>query len=216
MIQNKKAFSLVELLTALAIIMTLVAIGATNYQKSVNKTKMKEAKTSLSYIYSSQMAFHTSWDGYHENLVSIGAIPSGPYIYDVGFGKDADIKSDYGTLDNYPLVNSQNVIDISACTSFFQVCNRDCFSEIQSRVGESYKKFFPQSNTCSVKTNCTLHDFKSSSCKVFIPSKVESIIKQSSAKQDSFIAVAVTEMNSLDVWSINEKGIPKHENDGSK
>ncbi|MBC6415843.1 MAG: hypothetical protein GDA46_05575 [Bdellovibrionales bacterium] len=75
--------------------------------------------------------------------------------------------------------------------------------------------FFSNRNTCSVKTNCTLHDFKSSSCNVFIPSNVESTIKQSSAKQDSFTAVAITEMKSLDVWSINEDGILTHENDGS-
>ncbi|MBC6415462.1 MAG: type II secretion system protein [Bdellovibrionales bacterium] len=215
MIKTKKAFSLLELLTALAIIMTLVAIAVTNYQKSVNKTKMKEAKTSLSYIYSSQLSFHNSWLGYHENLVSIGAIPSGPYIYDVGFGKEATLKSNYGKLDNYPLVNSKDVINTKACTNFFQICNGECFSAVQSNVGNPYTGFFSNRNTCSVKTNCTLHDFQGF-CNVGLSSDVKSKITQSEAKENSFTAVAITEMNSLDVWSINEDGILTHENDGSE
>ena len=75
--------------------------------------------------------------------------------------------------------------------------------------------FFSNRNTCSVKTNCTLHDFQGS-CNVGLSSDVKSKITQSEAKENSFTAVAITEMKSLDVWSINEKGIPKHENDGSK
>ncbi|MBC6415994.1 MAG: hypothetical protein GDA46_06370 [Bdellovibrionales bacterium] len=49
-----------------------------------------------------------------------------------------------------------------------------------------------------------------------LPSRVKSKINQSSADKDSFTGVAITEMNSLDVWSINKKGISKHENDGSR
>jgi len=83
-------------------------------------------------------------------------------------------------------------------------------------INVTYTGFFSNRNICSVKINCTLHDFPSSCNVLDLPLSIKLKNRQSEPKENSFTAVAITEMNSLDVWSINENGILTHENDGSE
>ena len=82
---QKQGYSLIELLTATSIVGVLSVVGVKSYQGQTNKARSAEAKHSLSYIYTAEANFKSSWDTYHENLMLIGAAPSGSYHYDVGF-----------------------------------------------------------------------------------------------------------------------------------
>ena len=226
-IRNKQAFSLIELLTTVGIVGTLSVVGIKSYQKQTNQAKTAIAKKSLSYVYSSERSFHNNWGGYHENLAAVGVIPSGPYLYDVGFGKNATIVSGlpgstYGSLVEYPRLNSQSILNIKECSNFKQICDgtaSGCIPKIRSRVGTSIggvstNTYFSASASCSVSSACLLNNFPASGCTV--SGTVSSTVNGAEATQNSFKAVATTKLKKVDVWSIDQTGNVKHENDGTQ
>ena len=100
-----KAFSLTELLVTLAIIGTLSVVGIRTYRNQLHTAKTAEAQQILSFIYSNERQFYNAWNTYHENLVLVGAAPSGNYRYDAGFTMKQVAHSD-GDLGNYPFEES--------------------------------------------------------------------------------------------------------------
>ena len=62
---DRKGFTLIELMVAIAIIGLLAAIAIPNFLKYEAKSKQSEAKLNLGSLGTSAEAFHTEMDTYH-------------------------------------------------------------------------------------------------------------------------------------------------------
>ena len=211
--QNSKAFSLTELLTTLGIVGVLAVVGIKSYQKQTNQAKTAEAKKSLAYVYSAERSFYNNWGGYHENLAAVGAAPTGSYNYDVGFGKHTPLNGTYGSLVNYPTVTSKDVLNVRECTTFKQICDGDCLSTIAGSVGSGYEAYFnPGSglaNPYHAKADCEV------TSAVLLKAYTGSLAS-SGAGENNFRALATGQLKSRDIWSIDEKSVVNHEEDGTQ
>ena len=205
---QNKAFSLIELLTTVSIIGVLSVIGIRSYQTQTNKAKTAEARHSLSYIYSAEQNFKASWDTYHENLIAIGATPSGTYSYDIGFSKGVSLSKTDGYLANYP---GQEDLDKSDCSNFADICKTgagSCATALKTDSGTFIHFYFSGPGTYNAATNKL-------SCSV---TATERIADETGFEADSnsFTAGAVRVLKTKDVWSIDESRNIEHGTDGTQ
>ena len=220
--KRNKGFSLTELLTTVGIIGTLSVVGVRSFQSQTNKSKSAEAKHSLSFIYTAEENFKSAWGTYHENLLSIGAIPSGTFNYDIGFGKtnsaSSSISKTDGQLAAYPIPASLN---ITACTNFYQICsesaNNDCLAKTKTAVGSSYQQYFDTAGSYSLATNCEVPASSSDTwlLKNYVGSG-NAAETHSKAGATSFKAFATGKLKNTDVWSINQLRSVEHLLDGTQ
>lgn len=83
---NNKGFTLVELMTVVAIIGALAALGVPQYKKMQRKAKRAEANMVLGVIASAEAAFYAEYNGYGTSMGGIGAeMDNDPQYYNVGF-----------------------------------------------------------------------------------------------------------------------------------
>lgn len=83
---NNKGFTLVELMTVVAIIGALAALGVPQYRKMQRKAKRAEASMALGVIASAEASFFAEYNGYGDNMGGIGAeMDNAPQYYNVGF-----------------------------------------------------------------------------------------------------------------------------------
>ena len=203
---QERGFSMVEMLTTVATVGVLSVVGVRSYQAQTNKARSAEAKHSLSYVYTAERNFVNSWGTYHENLVVIGAVPSSTYHYDVGFGKSVSLSKTEGSLGDYPLPDS---LDVPECTNFYQICEGNCTTQIQTRVGSSYSRYFEKSGggnpaVCTVTGGNYLKDYTGAQA------------SNADAKVSGFLALATSNLKSADVWSIDDQKTVVHEVDGTQ
>jgi type IV pilus assembly protein PilA len=84
--KNQRGFTLVELMTVVAIIGVLASVGVPQYRKIQRKAKRAEATLAMGVIASSEAAFFAEYNGYGDNLGGTGAeLESAPQNYNVGF-----------------------------------------------------------------------------------------------------------------------------------
>lgn len=85
-ITNQRGFTLVELMTVVAIIGVLASVGVPQYRKIQRKAKRAEATLALGVIASAEAAFYAEYSGYGANMGGIGAeLESAPKNYNIGF-----------------------------------------------------------------------------------------------------------------------------------
>jgi type IV pilus assembly protein PilA len=82
--ERSKGFTLIELMIVVAIIGILAAIAIPNFLRYQAKTKQSEAKTNLSAIFTSEVAYFGERDTYG-TVATIGWAPEGHtrYLYSV-------------------------------------------------------------------------------------------------------------------------------------
>ena len=207
-----KAFSLTELLVTLAIIGTLSVVGIKAYRGQLNKAKTAEAQQSLAYIYSNERQFHNTWDTYHENLIVIGAVPSGQYSYDAGFYSKSDKRQWWsdnsdGDLENYPM---KAFLKVERCQNFRDICNgQRCKVFLKRRAqGPEYEPFFDHITPCHVSGGLGVNKLNGQNN---LPDSSIDLVTD-----EVFKAYATAKLGgSNDVWSINEKQEIVHEIDGT-
>lgn len=87
-ITNKKGFTLVELMTTVAIVGTLAAVGVPQYRKFQRKAKRSEAQMLFGVIGVAEASFSSEYGVYGNNLPGIGVeLDSRPAVYQAGFTK---------------------------------------------------------------------------------------------------------------------------------
>ncbi|NBV51664.1 prepilin-type N-terminal cleavage/methylation domain-containing protein [bacterium] len=91
--KNQKGFTLVELMTTVAIVGALAAVGVPQYRKIQRKAKRAESTMALGVIASAEAAFYAEYDGYGTSMGGIGAeMEQAPRNYTVGFlGADCGV-----------------------------------------------------------------------------------------------------------------------------
>lgn len=83
---NQRGFTLVELMTVVAIIGVLASVGVPQYRKIQRKAKRAEAQLALGIIASAEAGFFAEYSGYGTNMGGIGAeLESAPKNYNIGF-----------------------------------------------------------------------------------------------------------------------------------
>ena len=83
---NNKGFTLVELMTVVAIIGALAALGVPQYKKMQRKAKRAESSMVLGVIASAEAAFYAEYNGYGNSMGGIGAeMDNDPQYYHAGF-----------------------------------------------------------------------------------------------------------------------------------
>ena len=193
-----------ELISAVGIASVMSVVGIRTYQSRTLKTRTAEAKTSLSFVYSSEILFKDNWETYHENLIAIGATPSGTYTYDVGFGKSASLSATDGNLERHALTSA---LSVRQCTNFKQICGGDCLTQTRSAVGTSFSSYFSAASAnCNVSGSLELKTWTGTG------SAAETNAK---AGEAAFKAFAIDNLDSDDVWSIDQERTITHELDGT-
>ena len=198
LLSKQAGYSMAELVTTAAVIGIISTVGIKSYQAQTNKARTAEAKQSLAYIYTSEQSFRDNWGAYHENLITVGAVPSGQYRYDVGFDSAAALSASDGDLGNYP---ETRLLSQNACTNFKQICSGSCSSAIIAAIGTGYSAY--GTAVCAVRSTALLSGTNRYS--------------NSAGKADSssFKALAVGQLKNRDVWSIDEDRTLEHVEDGT-
>lgn len=75
--KNNKGFSLIEVMTVVAIIAVVSLIAIPNYQRFQAKAKQANAKAELATMYGLEIAFNQEFGTYHSNPYFIGYTPDG-------------------------------------------------------------------------------------------------------------------------------------------
>jgi type IV pilus assembly protein PilA len=120
MLNNKKGFTLIELMIVVAIIGILAAIAIPNFMNYQCKAKQSEAKTVLGNIRVAQEAYRAEYDTYKGDTGPLGVTLKGKTRYAITFedmGTDtftakavaSDLNNDTWTIDqDGELTNSPN------------------------------------------------------------------------------------------------------------
>lgn len=69
---SKRAFTLLELILVVIILGILASLGLTNYTKTVEKSRIAEAKTILGQIRTAEEAYKLEYGGYTDSFSELG------------------------------------------------------------------------------------------------------------------------------------------------
>lgn len=93
-LKNQRGFTLVELMTTVAIVGALAAIGVPQYRKIQRKAKRAESTMALGVIASAEAAFFAEYNGYGNSMGGIGAeLENAPQHYNTGFLNNCTVET---------------------------------------------------------------------------------------------------------------------------
>lgn len=131
---NQRGFTLVELMTVVAIIGVLASVGVPQYRKIQRKARRAEAQLALGIIASAEAGFFAEYSGYGTNMGGIGAeLESAPKNYNVGFLDPATCAPDNDAVDQY-----------------FCLLNRDCATGSPETNAGAVPASFPGYQTAQI------------------------------------------------------------------
>ena len=94
--ENKRGFTLVELLVAMSIVTVLSAVTIPAYRNMRVQARTAEAKTHLSTLYLAEKSFFMQYGCYTSDVLVLGLKPEGELLYNVGFAMNV-----HGCSSNY-------------------------------------------------------------------------------------------------------------------
>ena len=137
---NKRGVSLMEVLTATAIIAILGSMSFVAARRYTRKAFTTEAKASLSMIFASQSQYRAACNTYHPDLQTIGALPKGELRYNVG----SPMKSgwDWGSC------LTDNAANCSDCDRYF---DEICVNSVGTKCDKSMFDDFSSGCNCYIR-----------------------------------------------------------------
>ncbi|MDE0151352.1 MAG: prepilin-type N-terminal cleavage/methylation domain-containing protein [Bdellovibrionales bacterium] len=238
---NKRGFSLVEVLSATALIAVLSVFSVTQYNKHKTKSYTKEAKLQLGHLHRMEAAYHMEHNTFTFE-VSGNLFPKGTILYNVGFAHAAmDLK-----------VNPCRTGDSAIVNNYYELCGDDLttgrpecgFRSKKGNVPSLTSAYLhlrsmhyhkpnhncrdnnsPPPDWADVSASCTISIISSLSTAELQKVREESALGAIADKNyHKYIAYAVgdildpltfstTDLNKLDVWRINGNGFLEHCND---
>ncbi|MCC6276504.1 MAG: prepilin-type N-terminal cleavage/methylation domain-containing protein [Oligoflexia bacterium] len=88
MIHQRRGFSLIEVVIALAVLGILAALAIPNYNTYLDRSRQSEAKANLSMIYSTMKSFFAEYVQYTSRFDAVGVKFEGTLDYRFGFVGD--------------------------------------------------------------------------------------------------------------------------------
>ncbi len=187
-LQNKRGFTLVELLIVVAIIGVLATIGVPTFRRMIQKSKKSEAKVNLGGVYTSEAAFNAEYNYFGNNLQRLGFEVEGAastLIYTVGFFQ-TDC-SNWGTVE--PSANTPRAAIMAAYPAYYPNANAN------TRMGQT------AFSTCGQASNLNVN----ASGVSFIAGAAGQIAPASVTRSNA----------TVDVWTINEGRVLANIQDGT-
>jgi len=97
--KNQSGMTLIEIMTAVAIVGIIAAMAVVQVDKYVGRTRQANAKTLLSHLYTAEKAYHAEASVYDPNFFLIGFGAVGKSYYNVGFTTGGYFQpGGYGTM----------------------------------------------------------------------------------------------------------------------
>jgi prepilin-type N-terminal cleavage/methylation domain-containing protein len=87
--KSESGFSLIELMTVVAIVALLAIIVIPNYSRFHAKARATESKSQLAALFAAETAFHAEFNSYHTDAANVGYRPQGILRYVVGFNTES-------------------------------------------------------------------------------------------------------------------------------
>ena len=200
-INKKRGLSLMEVLTAVAIIAVLSSISYTAWRKYIRRAVFTEVKANLSMIFASQAKYKTTCGHYHPDLNTIGALPVGRLHYNIGASFDNTVDWRNCLTDTQANCSDCKRYFEDICVDGTTPCDRAKFEDFSNNcscyIREDYKvsKTGLESGTHTAQNYCGL---------------------SKGVTKDKFCFLAATALNKnrtnsaqWDVWVVNHLNIIK-------
>lgn len=132
-LKSQKGFSLIEMMVVVTILGVLASIGINSYKSMTYNTRVNQAKSQLTILYSGLRNFHTEWNQYYGDWRNLGTKVQGDLYYRVGFqlfmGNTSPVApNNYigpGLSANSPAVAVNSNPNAGNC-SFNEIASRSC------------------------------------------------------------------------------------------
>jgi type IV pilus assembly protein PilA len=156
---SNSGFSLIELMTVVAIISILVTLGMPNFMRFRSKARQIEAKANLSTLFAAEKGFYAEWGAYTGDFRDIGLMVTGKLKYDIGF-------SSAGYQPPAPFTNAAS--DACGARTAFNTEVSACALDNKSFQASVIFRPAPASGGCKAGSDPTITGFRATAIGVII------------------------------------------------